>query len=186
VSKKGIEQVEPQYQGFYQGIVFPIFISIMLSVFPEPSLFVALMSGLYCVVIGVVMLISKAKKWHRYTKFRYIFSFSIIDSSTVMVAIFITRILDGGIGLFLVLVALLLLAMIVGHRYRRRIGEELTEPKTVIGKVLISFGSLGGGLAALLAYWSTQFVSGIFVGAFIYGGMLLVVLIFHAHWPLDD
>lgn len=185
-SKSGKEET----YGVYQGILFPIIVLVFVTFIPEPSLLIAVLSGVYCALLILFVLISKAKKWHRFRKFRILFGLTHIDVPAILVAITAARVMEGSVGVFLLVMGIFLLGILAGHRYSRRILDELQKPKTLLGKLLVAFGSLGGGLAALLTYWLGQFLPGLALISFICVCMLVLLVIVHAiireSWPANE
>src|SRR5690606_15308966 len=53
--------------------------------------------------------------------------------------------LKGSAAVFLFVTGIFLLGILAGHWYSRRIVDELKKPKTLLGKLLLALGSLGGG-----------------------------------------
>lgn len=169
----------------YQGVILPIFFSLLATVSPNPSLLIGICSFGYCLTQLILILISKIRKWHYSKMFRLVFGLIQINVSAILVAVFITRMLNESLGFLFLLIFLHIITVCVSHIYRHRIISELINPKTVLGKILVSFGLIGGGVAGILSYWAAQSLSGIIVGSFMYTLMLLVVVIFHAQWPID-
>ncbi len=176
--------------GIYKAIALPIFFLFLASFVPETSLRIAVFSGIFCALLILFVFISKAKKWHRSLKFRTLWVLIQLDTAAILTAIVIARMLDGSVSVFLLVTGIFLLGIFAGHRYSRRILDELKKPETLLGKLLIAFGSLGGGLAGLLSYWFSQFVSGVAIASFICACMLLVIVIVHAGtqvgWPRKE
>lgn len=170
----------------YQGIILPIFFSLLATVFPNPSYLIGICSIAYSLILLIFILISKKRKWHYNKMFRLVFGLVQFNVSTILVAVFVTRMLNGSLGFLFLLIVLHILTIFMAHIYRRKIISELIKPKTVLGKILVSFGLMGGGLAGIISYWAAQSMSGIVVGSFIYALMLLVVVIVHAQWPIND
>lgn len=185
----GTKKKEETY-GAYQVIVFPIILLIAVSAVPETSLLIAVLSGIYCALLILFVLLSNVKKWHRSRRFRILFGLTQIDVSAILIAVLATRMMESSVGVFLLVMGLFLLGILIGHRYSWRIIDELQKPKTLVGKLLVAFGSLGGGLAALFTYWFSQFVPGVALISFICGGMLLLLIIIHAYvhesWPTKE
>lgn len=172
--------------GTYQIIALPILFSLVATVFPNPSSLVGIYSTTYCLILFISTFISNKRKWHYNKRFRLVFGLIQIDVTTILGAVFVTRMLNGSLGFLFLLIVLLILTVLIGHLYRRKIISELKNPQTVLGKILASFGLIGGGLAGILTYWASQSMSGIIVGSFIYALLLLVVAIAHAQWPIDN
>lgn len=173
--------------GIYQAIALPIFFLFLAGFVPETSLWIAALSGVYCALSILFVFISKAKGWHRSQKFRTLWVLIQLDTTAIFTAVLTARLMENSIGVFLLVTGIFLLGILAGHRYSRRILDELHKPKTLLGKLLIAFGSLGAGLAGLLSYWFSQFVPGVAVVSFICACILLVLVIIHAGaqvgWP---
>lgn len=173
--------------GIYQAIFLPIFFLFLAVFVPETSLWIAVFSGLYCALLILIVFISKAKKWHRSIKFRTLWLLIQLDTTAIFTAIVVARMLKGSVVVFLFVTGIFLLGILTGHWYSRRIVDELKKPKALLGKLLLALGSLGGGLAGLLSYWFSQYVSGVAVAAFLCACILLVLVIVHAGaragWP---
>jgi hypothetical protein len=166
--------------GIYQAIALPIFFLFLASFVPETSLWIAVLSGIYCALSILFVFISKARKWHRSIKFRTLWVLIQLDTTSIFIAVLTARVLEGSIGVFLLVTGIFLLGILTGHRFSQRILDELHKPKTRVGKLLIAFGSLGGGLAGLLSYWFSQFVPGMAVVSLIDACICLVLVLIHA------
>ena len=177
-------------RGVYQAIFLPIFFLLLAALAPETSLLIAVFGGIYCILLILFVFIAKAKKWHRFLKFRTLWVLVQLDTSAIFSAVFATRVMEGSVGLFLLIMAIFLLGIWAAHRYSGRIINELHRPKSFVGKLLLAFGSLGGGLAGLFSYWLSQFVPGVAVASFICACLLLVLVLVHAafqkSWPVKE
>lgn len=176
--------------GIYQAIALPIFFLFLATFVPDTSLLIAELGGVYCVLLILFVFISKAKKWHRSQRFRTLWVLIQLDTSAIFTAVLATRVLEGSVGLFFLVMGIFLLGILAGHRYSRRILGELHNPKTLVGKLLVAFGALGGGLAGLFSYWFSQFAPSLAVVSFICACILLVLVIVHAafqrSWPTKE
>jgi len=129
--------------GVYQGILFPIIVLVFVTFIPEPSLLIAVLSGIYCAVLILFVLISKAKKWHRSRKFRILFGLTHIDVPAILVAIMAARVMEGSVGVFLLVMGIFLLAFLQATGIAEEFWTNCKNPKPCWGNCWLLLGPWG-------------------------------------------
>ncbi|WP_143085416.1 hypothetical protein [Planifilum fulgidum] len=152
---------------------------IAVTFIPETSLTIAVLGGIYCALLILFVLFSRAKRWHRSRKFRILFGLTHVDVSAILAAILAARIMHGSVGVFLLVLGIFLLGILAGHRYSGWVMDELQRPKTPAGKLLVAFGSLGG-LAVLWAQWFGRYASRKAFVVFLCASVFVILAVVHA------
>lgn len=137
---------------------------------------------MYFIIVFIFIILYKLLKYDNHD-FKVKFGMVQLDVGTIFAAVYIVRLLHGNLLHVLVLVIFHFFIIFLAHNNKNRILEELKNPKTMIGKVLALVGFVGGGIAGIFSFLMARYFDIIFVCSFIYSGLLLVVLIFHASWP---
>ncbi|MFC7443321.1 hypothetical protein [Laceyella putida] len=167
---------------FYQLIYVTLFLAFFSFLIPTFSLAFFILYILLIVACFYWKYASNRYKLYQSVKWRIGSLLGHIDVSAIFVGMVLWRVSDESLKVGLLQLLTLIIAIGIGHGFRKTIAQELRKPLTKWGKMLGAVGVIGAGKATLLAYFLAQFTTMNVLALLMYALILIVVIIIHSMW----
>ncbi|QVY62017.1 hypothetical protein [Cytobacillus gottheilii] len=151
--------------------------------YPEAEPIAVFIGSAVIFLMIVLSVLMKIKKWHYYLGFRGLATVIYLDLTSVFMALTIIR-AGGGVVISSILLVMLILTIFIALRFPNFVLTEANEPRTKIGKTIVSFAYLGSAAAAAIGYWSVNGFGASLVLTIVFVLFLIVIALAHASFRL--
>lgn len=165
--------IAPFLVGFFGGLV---------TLYPEPTakwgwvlLTILIISGIWS-IYGFFRTLDVRPKW------RMVYTIAHFDLFSFYGAVFLWRETNETLWAGLLLGSLMVIAAIIGHRFRRVVFRELVAPQSGCGKLLAIVGIVGGGIAGVIGFTLGRIFNITTMGLILFPLCLLLIVIAHSFW----
>ncbi|RDU34757.1 hypothetical protein DRW41_21930 [Neobacillus piezotolerans] len=174
---------DPLANNVIPSVILPLITIFSFMFYPEKSDTAVIVGLIASLVLVAASVITKVKNLQYYLNWRLGVMMLFIDSAMIFMALTISR----AYGKFLpciLLLLLMLIAIVLSHKFAERYLDELHSPKTKLGKMIILIGFIGSGGGAMIGYISTQTIGAHIAAPIIFIVALIVVGFIHARFQL--
>ncbi|WP_080848713.1 hypothetical protein [Cytobacillus gottheilii] len=179
----GAYREDPLADNIIYLLILPSLAVLGFMFYPEAEPIAVVIGSVIIFLMIALSVFMKFKKWHYYLGFRGLITVIYLDLTSVFMALTIIR-AGGGIVISSILLVMLMLTIFIAHTFPNFILVEANEPRTKIGKAIISFAYLGSGTAAAIGYWSVNGFGASLVLTTVFVLFLIVIALAHASFRL--